>query len=663
MAAEGDGRNEAGNSGGRSRARRTWTAAVPAQAGSAAVESVEVDRSVSRSIATKIEAATTEPNPIPEPVADTVPTPSTEAPVVAPTVDEDGDTVLGTSPAVSPAAAADQFIVQVEDGAALTEVVADATADGVTITNTLNGAVTGFTAPLDAASVAELRGHDDVVAVERDKQIEFSGVQNGATWGLDRIDQRALPLNSRYSYRAHGRRCRRAYVIDSGIRPTHADFTGRVEAVVRTSTSVTAPEPRTATVTEPTSSGTIGGSTWGVAKAVTIVPVKVVLLLGQHAATRHRLRGQLGDRQPRRRSARRRQHEPGRPGIDGPGQRRAGDDRGRDHRGRRRRQRSAEHLQRQPGAGLAGDHGRRVDDRRRRRHFSNYGACNDLFAPGVGIRSASHTSDTGSLAVDGTSMASPHVAGAAALVLQRNPSATPAQVWAAIDADTTRGVLSECCGDPDKLLRITQPPARPPGVPAGLRAAVAPSAGVRSGQVRLTWSAPTSNGGATITDYVIQRSVGGRSWSVVRDGTSTARALTLSRLANGTTYQFRVAAKNSVGVGPWSTSTRATPAWTPSAPRRLRAAAAPARGVGSRQVKLSWLAPRSTSGSRINDYIIQRSANGRKWVTIRDGVSRRTVLVVSRLTNGTSYRFRVATRNSVGPGPFSGSVRATPRPR
>jgi subtilisin family serine protease len=254
--------------------------------------------------------------------------------------------------------------------------------------------------------------------------------------------------------------------------------------------------------------------------------------------------------------------------------------------------------------------------------------------------------------MNGTSMASPHVAGAAALILERSPTATPAQVWAAIDADTTKGVLTECCGDPDKLLHVATPTA--PTAPAGLTAAVAPASGVGSGQVRVAWGAPRANG-APVTDYTIQRSLNGTTWTTLSDGVSTARAFTVTGLANGTPYRFRVAARNALGLGPFSAAVVATPRWKPTAPRALTKAV-----VRSRQVKLTWDAPRSNGGSRITDYKIQRSVNGRKWTTVRDGVSVRRSVVVSGLTNGTQYRFRVAAKNVVGRGPWSRIVRATP---
>ena len=207
------------------------------------------------------------------------------------------------------------------------------------------------------------------------------------------------------------------------------------------------------------------------------------------------------------------------------------------------------------------------------------------------------------------------------------------------------------------------PVATVPGAPSSLVAAVAPVSGVGSGEVRLSWSAPASNGGSPLTDYVIERSpAGGSVWTVVADGVSTSTSHLVSGLANGTAYQFRVSARNVVGDGPPSVAVTATPRTVPTAPRSLAAAVAPTSGIGSGQVRLTWTAPSSTGGSALTDYVVQRSANGTSgWTTISDGVHSTTGYTVTGLPNGTRYYFRVLAKNAVGTGPASNVVNATPR--
>jgi subtilisin family serine protease len=239
--------------------------------------------------------------------------------------------------------------------------------------------------------------------------------------------------------------------------------------------------------------------------------------------------------------------------------------------------------------------------------FSTPGQCNDLFAPGVDILSASIDSDTGSRLETGTSMAAPHVAGAAALILERHPTFKPAQVWAAMEYVATTGVITgKGSGDPDKLLRVTTEPA-PPAAPTGLTAAVAPAAGVGSGQVKLTWTAPATTA-APLTDYVIERSVDSTTWTTIDDGVSTATAATVGGLQNGDTYWFRVAAKTYVD-GPATASIQATPVWTPDAPLFLFASVLPGAAGGSFDVQLTW-GNALPNGSAITDYLIEWSLDG-----------------------------------------------------
>jgi hypothetical protein len=180
-----------------------------------------------------------------------------------------------------------------------------------------------------------------------------------------------------------------------------------------------------------------------------------------------------------------------------------------------------------------------------------------------------------------------------------------------------------------------------------------------SGQIRLYWAAPASNGGWPITDYIIQRSPNGwSSWATINDGVRNTTGYTVTGLANGTRYYFRVYARNAVGQSPASNIVSAVPRAKPTAPRSL--AAAPTNLSG--QIRLTWVVPLTNSGSAITDYIIQRSPNGSSsWVTINDGVRNTTGYTVGGLANGTRYYFRVYARNAVGQSPASNIVSAIPR--
>jgi cyclophilin family peptidyl-prolyl cis-trans isomerase len=176
-----------------------------------------------------------------------------------------------------------------------------------------------------------------------------------------------------------------------------------------------------------------------------------------------------------------------------------------------------------------------------------------------------------------------------------------------------------------------------------------------TGQVSLSWTAPASTGGSAITDYIIEYSSNnGVTWTPFADGTSTATTATVTGLANGTSYVFRVAAKNSVGTGLFSANSAAvTPRTTPDAPTGVSGTA------GTGQVSLSWTAPASTGGSAITDYIIEYSSNnGVSWTPFADGTSTATMATVTGLANGTGYVFRVAAKNSLGTGLLSAASAA-----
>ena len=178
-------------------------------------------------------------------------------------------------------------------------------------------------------------------------------------------------------------------------------------------------------------------------------------------------------------------------------------------------------------------------------------------------------------------------------------------------------------------------------------------------QVSLSWTAPESDGGASITDYVVQYSSNsGGTWITFSDGVSTSTSAVVTGLANGTSYIFQVAATNSVGTGSYSNSSLGViPRTIPGAPTSV--SASPRDGAAL----VSWVAPSSNGGSSVTDYVIQYSSNsGSSWTTFSDGTSTSTSATVTGLSNNTAYIFHVAAVNGAGQGFYSGNTSAvTPR--
>ncbi len=317
-------------------------------------------------------------------------------------------------------------------------------------------ALRGYVADLDESQANALRGRADVASVERDGIVTLSTTQPGATFGLDRIDQRNRPVSGTYTYDATGAGVT-AYIIDTGIRATHQDLAGRV--VAGTNTVDGTPSTQDCNGHGTHVAGTVGGTTYGVAKGVSLVAVRVfgcgnstptsAILAGVEWATAH--------------------HQPGQPAVAnmslGGGASAALDTavRGLIADGVSVSIAAGNgnlfgfpvnSCNQSPGRVAEGITVGASDQNDAAASFSNYGTCVDLFAPGVNITSDWGTADNATNTISGTSMATPHVVGVTAQYLQLHPSASPAQVQDAIKGLTTKGIVT---GTQGGLLRPGTP--------------------------------------------------------------------------------------------------------------------------------------------------------------------------------------------------------------
>jgi len=326
---------------------------------------------------------------------------------------------------------------------------------GGELSHVYSNALRGFAVTLPAQAAAQLSRDPRIASVEADGVMTADTTQTGATWGIDRIDQRALPLGGTYTYTATGAGVK-AYIIDTGIRFSHTQFGGRaikgVDAVTIGGSASDCNGHGTHV------SGTVGGSTYGVAKSVTLVAVRVLNCSGS-GTTSGVIAGidwVTGN------------HTAGQPAVAnmslGGGASSALDTAVRNS--------IADGVSYAIAAGNGNPGGvaqnacnysparvteamtvSATDRTDTKASWANYGSCVDWFAPGVSITSAWYTSNTATNTISGTSMATPHTAGVAALYLQGHATASPATVRSALYNNSTKNVVrSPGSGSPNALL-------------------------------------------------------------------------------------------------------------------------------------------------------------------------------------------------------------------
>jgi subtilisin family serine protease len=349
-----------------------------------------------------------------------------------------GDAVVAPSASARPIPG--RFIVTLKDGVDPAAVVRD---HGVRPDFVYRHALNGFAGSISEAARSGLLRDGRVTRVELDGIATIvATTENGATWGIDRIDQRSLPLSTTYTYSNTGAGVT-AYIIDTGIRFDHTEFGGRAsggfDAVTVGGTAADCHGHGTHVA------GTVGGSTYGVAKGVRLVAVRVLdcggsgswsgVIAGLDWVTAHHATSAVAN-------------------MSLGGSANASVD---------------DAVRRMIAAGvataIAAGNGNIIgiaqdacrstparvpeamtigatDKTDRKASWSNYGNCVDWFAPGVGITSAWYTSTTATNTISGTSMATPHTTGVAALYLQTTPGATPQQVRDALYGASTKNLVT-----------------------------------------------------------------------------------------------------------------------------------------------------------------------------------------------------------------------------
>ena len=460
-----------------------------------------------------------------------------------------------------PTAIKDRYIVVLKSdlGAQVRRTVRDqAEANGAQVTQDYGTVLNAFAAALSPSALDNLRRNPNVAYIEADRSVALQTTQSPATWGLDRIDQRDLPLNNAYTSMSTGSGVT-AYVIDTGIRFTHTQFGGRAVSGFDAIDGGTADDCNGHGTHV---AGTIGSATYGVAKAVRLVAVRVLDCTGSGTISQvlAGLNWVAMD------------HQSGQPAVANMSLGGSADT----------AMEAAVQNAIQDGITYAVAAGNSNADActsspanvaaaitvgattstDARASYSNYGTCLDLFAPGSSITSTWFTSDTAAAILSGTSMASPHVAGVAALYLESHKTASPSDVQSAlVGAATSNVVTSAGNGSPNRLLYSQLPTSPSPAPTPTSPCASYPT--VRSGSLPAGGYAIEPDGNSYFSNAGTQKGCldgptganfdlylyrwNGSKWSVAASATTAGPDEMVSYTGSAGSYYWRIFARSGQG--------------------------------------------------------------------------------------------------------------------
>lgn len=361
-----------------------------------------------------------------------------------------GSLVSGAA-AAAPGAQRSTYIVVFKNGVNAQAEAAQLRGQGHSVRFVYENVFAGVAVDLPVAAARGLANNPNVVSVEPDSVMTIDATQNSATWGLDRSDQRDLPLSTSFTYPNSAGTGVTAYIIDTGILTSHSEFTNRVGSGY---TAITDGRGTTDCNGHGTHvAGTVAGTTYGLAKSARVVPVRVLdcngsgymsgVVAGVDWVAANAVKPAVanmslgGGASSSLDTAVANLHNKGVTVVVAAGNS------------------SADACTSSPArAPLAITVGA-TDSADAQAWFSNYGSCLDIYAPGVGITSAWIGSSTATNTISGTSMATPHVVGAAALALGLNPKMCSSQVRdVLVNASTPDKVTSIGTGSPNKLLFV-----------------------------------------------------------------------------------------------------------------------------------------------------------------------------------------------------------------